>query len=177
MDDSPFDALTRQIHSQMTRRRSLQLLPGIGLLLGTGIALDADAKKRKKRKKKPKGTSCQEGQTVCGGVCISSTQCCTNAECSGGKTCQSQTCTCPANRPICPLVSPDTCCAPQPGVNPSGISCDVRNGRNVCLCTIRASDACRAGCPEDRLIAVDCATFDLTDLGDFCVESGCEPPL
>lgn len=183
MDDATFDALTRRLKVHVTRRAVLRLMPGLGLLVSAlpsmRIAppvLAKKHKKHKKRKKKPKGTRCQEGQTICEGACIASTACCTSVECSGGKICQDQACICSAERPGCPQVSTESCCAPPPGLPVTRVSCGSIGRSAACVCEFHPAIVCGVGCSSSQLIVTDCTTVGRENLDDACLDIGCEPP-
>jgi hypothetical protein len=58
------------------------------------------------------GFTCNTGFKECNGTCIPSGNCCNDAECNGGQTCQNGTCACPTGTKPCngSCIPNDQCC-------------------------------------------------------------------
>src|SRR5690242_20381754 len=139
MDGSHFDAISRTLVADHSRRGVTRLLASF-LLGGAGAlgAVGATAAKRKRRKKhrpRPR-VSCPAGQRLCGGSCIRNSLCCDAIDCASGQTCCGGVCadlqtspfhcgacgkgcpvneTCTAGACTCqgePTQPPYTCCRP-----------------------------------------------------------------
>src|SRR5687768_15838555 len=119
MDADRFDALSRSLTDARSRRTALASLLGgtlglVGLTKTAAKKTCPPCKKRKKgkcKKKKPDGSACAggtcqrgvcqptpgpgdpcPGQTLCDGVCISTDECCTRADCPAGSLCCNGAC-------------------------------------------------------------------------------------
>lgn len=145
MDADRFDTVARLI---VSRRSGLAL--ATGLLLGVASAPEARGKhKRKHRKRK----TCPSGQKRCGTVCIPTTGCCGDAECTNGRVCQGGTCGCASGTTTCP----DRCCQAAPGFVARSVAC----GAGSCSCDYQIADnpgKCPAGCVTSCGVTTDCAT-------------------
>ena len=172
MEADRLDSLTRSLSMTGSRRRTLT-----GLLVGTlgflGARVEATAarnckkiKNKQKRKKclaKANG-GCPSGQKPCDGGCIPSTQCCTTADCTGGKTCQNRVCGCAAGSPPCG----DICCVVAPGMTTFHIECAAGNS---CKCHFAASETCGTNCQGACGFTAPCS--DRTRIAAGCSSCGC----
>jgi hypothetical protein len=189
VESAPFDQLSRLVGQGATRRALLELAAALGL-----SPLLVDAKKRRKKNKK----KCKGGTKKCGKRCIPSNQCCrhgdcpaaaprccqgacltveccTSADCRGGKTCPDGTCACPPERPLCPDVSTEVCCAPTPGYEVSQIICGSAGPTPICGCTYPAVGNCAPGCTAtDCSLRGDCSNPPSRET--LCGLCGCSPP-
>ena len=150
MDDDRFDTLTKMLNTSPTRRGTLRLLAGVSGGLATLLGLHereaGEASRRngarqrnRKRKRKqerkrdrkqaqeqpvqPPSGACPAETKLCGNECIPIANCCTNTDCSGGKTCQQGTCDCPVDTPkLCDetCIPATNCC----GDCPEGMTCE-----------------------------------------------------
>jgi hypothetical protein len=150
MDDERFDAWTR---------RAFGVAAGglAATILGLTATDDVDAKKKKRKKKKCKG-----GKKKCGKKCIPKSNCCTDADCGGGATCQDGTCLCLAGERECEgtCIPEDVCC---PG-EACGENCSCRR-------TVEGTGFCVQG---GILIAcVQCNSSAECEAGDQCVQQNC----
>lgn len=142
MEIQRFDAITRQLGQDGSRRRLLGLFGGtaLGGLLAAGLSSDAEAKKKRKKKKKkkrkpttPTCSGCGECQTCQNGTCVAAPN---GTACSTG-TCEDGICrgttNCPSDR-VCELS--DICCpVPLETVNGDIVVCPIDEGLVlVCDC-------------------------------------------
>jgi hypothetical protein len=111
MDGEVFDALSRELATQRSRRALLPLLGALGI---AGVAAahqdeDALAKKRKsKKKRKKRKKRCRGGRVPCRGECLDAGTTCCSASTSGING------GCPSDAPICcPLSKDGGCCPPD----------------------------------------------------------------
>jgi hypothetical protein len=166
VDDSHFDALTRVLFADGSRRQALvAAVVGLGTILGLA---DAEAKKKKKKKetKKPDSPpppprSCPSGQKACGNDCIAATGCCASDECGANGTCANHACQCASGF----VATCDGTCIPdEPGlvvcceqnILCNLECCDVAAGQ-VCHVSPSATDTCQGGgCPAGGM----CQTED-----------------
>ena len=200
MDEHHDSITTHRLGRYLTRRRSLGGLWVLAALLGIAPAdLPGDDVVAKKGKGKGNGkgkrcaqkkkhcttpppaplppaisapAGCPSGQKACGGGCIPSNQCCTNADCAGGRTCQNTICACPATSLTCGAA----CCSAPVGLRVTRITCGIAPDP-ICLCESRAADVCAAGCTSDRPFTLNCANPDRELLSELCLEAGCNPPM
>jgi hypothetical protein len=91
--------------------------------------------------------SCPGGQRECNGECISSSDCCGNAECPEGRTCVGHVCVCNQGTRSCDgvCVAGDGCCADQDC--PTGGQCKDR----ACSCP-QAMHRCGNRCVSDTVV-------------------------
>jgi hypothetical protein len=88
MEPERFDALSRTLTTLPTRRG---VLGGVVTTMFAGLPLALGSEGAAARKKKKK--KCKGDKKKCGKACIPRDNCCTNADCDDGETCQSGTCT------------------------------------------------------------------------------------
>jgi hypothetical protein len=149
MDDLRCDAWTR---------RWLGVAAGgiASAILGLAVIDDVDAKKQRNKKK------CKKSKKRCGKKCIPKSNCCRDADCGGGATCQDGTCLCPDGERECEgtCISDDVCC---PG-EACGQNCACRRtieGTGFCIQqTLSACEQCNssAECVGDaQCVLLDCA--------------------
>jgi hypothetical protein len=180
MDGNRFDALTRAISFQRSRRGVLiGLTGGVLALLSPSPGHEADARRKKKKKKKSGATAppppggCPGGQKPCAGGCIPTAQCCTNADCPiSGQVCGSGQCACPAALPeICGgacLAS----CGPTSVRNPGTCACCLRIDQP----SVNATHCCSHILVERGIGATFCTGRDVGDpceLDDQCDKVNC----
>jgi hypothetical protein len=178
MDDAHFDALVRSFSAGHSRRGLSRLVGGLVLAgpLAFLLELEAEGKRKKgkkKKKKKPSGPIVSPsqpappptvpppppldrcpGQKLCGGGCIPTNQCCTDADCPAGQHCCNGDC-----------IPTDQCCTGQ-DCAAGLVCCDGEcNGPVRGFCTFH-SDCCSGYCRSR-----DCSA---TCLGKPCTPAeGC----
>jgi hypothetical protein len=162
MDPKHFDAITRTLGTESSRRMTLGL--ALGGLVGAFDLLSTDGKKRKRKRKKKKasspptspppnspppdpGLTCGAGQRPCRGSCLSTSICCVDAECAGGRTCQDGTCACPADKPhVCPDSTICQQCCHVDDCRPDGFPNDGQVCQDgTCRCTTAGTRRCPEG--------------------------------
>jgi hypothetical protein len=117
MDQERFDQVARSLVSGISRRGMVRHLTGAalgGVLVAVGGSEAEAKKKRGKGKKRRRGaqvppvsppvgpTDPCPGQKLCKGQCIATDLCCTDGDCTGGKSCSHGTCTCTSCGVDCP---------------------------------------------------------------------------
>lgn len=146
MDDRRFDALTRSLATEISRRKIVKRMLGLGGVALAGSQLQAEAARRPNPTPKPLSCPgrqvlthgqcvCPDGTTNCGpDCCPSDAECCDNACCFG--TCYAEERCCPTNDRA-------------GGLSPTNRVCDTNDGPECCL----ASDVC---CLVDGCCATVC---------------------
>jgi hypothetical protein len=197
MDRNHFDNLARVLGSHSSRRRFGGLLVALGI--GSSVVA-ADAKKRRKKK-------CRGNKKKCGKKCILKTQCCKDADCGAGGSCQGGTCQCPAGKKPCRgTCIPDAdCCADGEcgagrfcaggvcvigqGTCPAQadhcvdvVHCPLDNSPTNCVCMRTTSGAIRCGANEvlgsdPCETDADCAQLFPQVPGVFCIQGGGSCPI
>jgi hypothetical protein len=198
MDTKRFDALTRKLFADPSRRGLLRPVLGsvVALAGAAGVGFPvADARKRKKKKKKCKGgkkrcgkqcipseNCCSAadcgGQRCCGGTCAG---CCTDADCGAGGTCVAGACVCPAEKALCGGTCVDlatdgancgacgTACDTNGCVN-GFCTCQSQDECNGCVCALRLEDN-ETACSGD-LTAQSCNADADCPARSFCRQTG-----
>lgn len=173
MDDGRFDALARHVGEATDRRRVVKTLAA-GMLgtVGAWFGLHApgaeagcnrtgrrckrnnDCCSRRCRKRNGRCLDCKRGTKLCGERCIPDDACCEDGECSGGMTCQDQSCACPANAPTNCL---GTCRNLSNDDRNCGGCTNVCQGGRICQSSI-----CR--CPFGQIVCNGtCVNLDIDD--------------
>jgi hypothetical protein len=145
MDDEQFDSWTRRAFGVAA-----------GGLAANILGLTASAKKKKRKKK------CKGGKRKCGKKCIPKANCCTDADCGGGATCQDGTCLCPNGERECEgTCIPDDICCP-------GEAC----GQN---CACRRTVEGTGFCVQSGILieCVQCNSSAECEADDQCVPLNC----
>lgn len=174
MELDRFDALTRHIFISLTRRGLLGTLLGSGVAVagvaGTGL-LTAEARKRKRKQK-----TCKRGKKRCGKRCIPRGDCCKDAECGNGGTCDGGACLCLGETSLCGGTCVDlatdgancgTCgnACDTGGCVHGACTCIDASDCNGCVCAlgIEGETACAGGLTADA-----CATDEECPFRSFC---------
>jgi hypothetical protein len=111
---------------------------------------------------------CSTGQRLCAGACIPSNLCCADIDCTRNRQCRQGVCECTPQRPLCPGVVPEACCAPATGIEPRQFICGSLNGVPTCFCEYRAIDVC-PGCTNPNFyIRPECNETSLAGACSFC---------
>jgi hypothetical protein len=164
MDAIRFDQLTRALTDSTSRRT----VTGIGLagLLGSLTGLTNTEARRKKNRRKKK---CKGGKKKCGKKCIPKSNCCRDADCSAGGSCEGGDCTCPTGLKAC-----------QGACIPDGDCCSDADclGGAICqggVCACRAGDVlCGEVCADLLSNAAHCGSCDTPcPSGSTCVHGTC----
>ena len=111
-----------------------------------------------------KGIPCGTNQKLCHRVCIPSQNCCSNADCFGGKSCNSGRCSCPKGKKDCNGICRD-CCSNSDCTQ--GQSCIAGS----CACPV-GQRACQGKCVDN---ASCCADSDCQG-GKTCQSNSCTCP-
>jgi hypothetical protein len=176
-----FDALTRDLFTDSSRRGVLRTFLGSVVAFAGVASVDvsaADARKKKRKKK------CKGGKKKCGKKCVDLQNDAANCgscgnRCEAGAVCVDGVCTCPAGQADCG----DGCIDIQTDAANCGI-CGIACPVGICVhgaCVCTTDDDCPAGCSfcDDRVqggkacvAGIDgsaaCASDDDCPVGSFC---------